>query len=225
MGYWGQVEKRARREALEMLRLEHPGRAALTLGLIGAPAVLTWFGAHDVSAWVRALATAGALGICGLIAYGAKLLSVPPVMAAEGESEKVALAKQLASFDGPEDDAGLSEGIAYAIGGAWGSNLWDQGPDVSLVYKIANRVRKLVVQERLHIWGTAGGGNEVHQLVPVYFLQATAFDFTTLTLVAENVVRTEKNQAYTPSRWHYLRVNKAEFEREFPTPLTLEDFA
>lgn len=213
MGYWGEVHRLARAEVLELLKLKHTGQAAFTVALIVVPAAITWSFTADTAAWVRALSTVGATALVGAFAYGVKMLTIPPQLAAEAAAQRVDLERQLASFDDPDDDAWLREGLAYAHTGRWGDELWEAGAEG--VNAIAERVRKLAVRGRLHVWGTSGRQWEVPIEVPTYFLQATGFDFLSLTSDHPETVRTEKNGEFTPSRWHALRINRAEFEREF----------
>lgn len=219
MGYWREVHKRAKGEVLEMLKLEHPGRAALTVGLIAVPALLTWLGSHDAAVWVRTLATAGALAVCGAAGYIVKMLTIPPALALEAEAVRASLVQRLASFDQPDDDASMREGLTFMTEGDWGGSLFASSGGLPLVGEAMERVRKLAQRERIHVWGQTAAYT-VHQVVPPYFWTDRGIDLLSVTAGGEPI-NTDKNPGLTPPRWNNLRVNRAEFEREWPSPLKL----
>jgi len=215
MGYWGDVHRRARRETLELVKLEHPGRAAFTLGLVVVPALIIWWAAADSTAWLRALATVGAMAICGALGYGVKMLTIPPAMAAEAEDERKKLVATLASFDGPEEDVGLHEAVAYVLHRGWGRSLWDGNGDLEDCGGAVREIRARAGRGRIHIWGRTGNP-ALHKVVPAEFWQEVGIDFLSVVSGEAQPVRSEKNARLDPPRWHDLKANKAEFEREWP---------
>lgn len=214
MGYWASVHRRALRESLELVRLERPGRAALTLALIAGPSFLIWTYSPGADAFVRALATAATTAFCGLVAYGFKLFSIPPRLARETEAQHSELSAKLASFDTPQDDATMRQGLAYILNRRWDMDIWHRDGALSAAGSAVREIQRLANRERVHVWGQTTQSS-VHQIVPPYFWADTSLDILSITSSEDCPIRSDKNTGLTPARWNNLRINRAEFEREW----------
>lgn len=81
LSYWANVHKIALKETLELARLDNPGRALMTLGLIAVPAFVLYQITQSAETWLRVVATIGAMSVIALLIYGWKLSSIPPRLA------------------------------------------------------------------------------------------------------------------------------------------------
>lgn len=214
MGYWAGVHKRALRATLELIRLERPARAAMTIGLIVVPAALMWIYAADAQAGVRGLATLGTLLVAALLAYLSQIAAVPPCLAAEAEEERARLESIIASFGQPDDDEELRDGLAYIMNGSWEFPLWEGGEStIGELSKVVQGIRKQASRGRIHIWGQLTR-HQVHQSVPTDFWINGDIDF--LGLMDGDLPAQTSADGVQPQRWINLRINRAEFEREWP---------
>jgi len=213
MGYWAVVHRRALRETLEMARLDNPLRALLTLSLIVGPAALAWFFSGDAQVWVRALATAGALLLASLVVYGVKLSAIPPVLASEAQAREDALNATLATYDPEWWDAPISEGVGYLEFGEWG-----RGEDAKRLPddRIAAHIHAITARafrSKLTIWAKSLALLHHDKVPPAVWGEQTIGR-----LAADG--RDEGSQTTRAptfqDRRHDLKINRAEFEREWP---------
>ncbi len=197
-----------------MVRLEHPGRAALTLALLLGPAVIAYFSLADAQAWSRAIAGLSALLAAGLAVYLLKLVAVPAAMSKDAETARLVLVGKLASYDTPDDDASLRQGLSYILHRDWNRPLWESDAALPRIGEALETVRKLAARERIIIWGQTANYT-VHQQVPPHFWVERGIDLLSVT-EADQPIRSDKNHGLTPPRWNDLKINRAQFEREWP---------
>lgn len=130
-------------------------------------------------------------------------------MAREDAAAIAALEAARVSQQPPEDDTDLIDGLSYVLNGAWGGELWD-GDALTPVHEAAERIRKAAFRRRIHVWGQRAR-RLLHEDIPSDFWSHTGLDLVALT---KGEARTE-TEGVRSERWFNLRVNRAEFEREF----------
>lgn len=213
--YWLRVAGRARKEALSVSKLSNPAAVISTLAGLIVPPVILFVATNDASGWTRAAATAGGLGIGVLLIFSWHMVTVPAAMDSEAEAREDALKNTLASYDGPEEDADIREGLGWTVWREWGRTpAKDGGGRLPEVSDAAETLRKAVHRGKVTLWGRENPYS-LHKKIDPAFFEKTSFDILTILTDGEEV-RTEKDRTATPSRYHGLMINRAEFEREWP---------
>jgi hypothetical protein len=87
MGYWGTVHKAAFIETRELVRLDNPGRALVTLALIVVPAIAGFVLSHSLDPISRGGISFGALLLAGALIYAWKLVAIPPRLSKEAAAK------------------------------------------------------------------------------------------------------------------------------------------
>jgi hypothetical protein len=197
-----------------MLKLDRPGRAALTLGLVVIAAVITWAMSRDVAVWLRAVATLGATAVCGLVAYGAKMLSLPPILADEAAAREAALKEELATHEVAEPDHPIEEALGYILIGEWTKQF---PADLTLVPKALDRMRHLAFKGRIAIWGRVSP-TSLPKAVPAHIWEHRGVDLQRFWDPSIETVETEKlfDEKSNAYRFRDLQVIRAQIEREWP---------
>lgn len=93
---WAEARRRARAETLDLIRLNDPYRALLTIGVPAVALTVCWEAIGQF-----AIATVAALGaslLFGLVIYSAKLVLAPAQIAAENAEQAEIFADQIASI-------------------------------------------------------------------------------------------------------------------------------
>lgn len=212
--YWAALRAQAWTEAKEQIRWDTPLRVATSFGPSAASFLATWFLTKEVAVGV-AVAVLTLVGL-GLGTFLVKLAALPPILAAQSDAERRRLETMLASYVDPEDEVDLRSGAAYAVHRVWGRSLWeDEGNHFVALGDVLEQIRRLAHKSRIHVWGQTGP-HSVHQVIdPEWWIDGRV-DLLSVTKADEEPVRTDKHNRLNPPRWNDLRVNRAEFEREWP---------
>jgi hypothetical protein len=212
MGYWGEVHRRAWRETLEMIRLDHPMRVVMMLITLAVPASIVWAQTANSESWVRALAALGGTALGGLFIYGYQLFAVPPKLASEAQELRDTLEARLATFEPQEADAPLEHALGYILTGTWGP---DFPSDLSKVGAIFKQMQSLAYHGKIAIWGRQSDFS-VMRAIEREFWEHKGIDLQGF-FTPDLPTRTEKaHKDHQPYRFTHLMVIKAQIEREWP---------
>lgn len=199
-----------------MSKLSNPAALLSTLAALLVPPMILFVASDDTSGWTRAAATAGGLGIGVLLIFGWSIIAVPPLMDREAKEREDALAETLASYDGPEEDADIREGLGWIVWREWGRTPEKDGAgrleDVRLALE---EIRKKAFRRKISVWGRGPYGDALHQDIRSDFFQTTGFDYGSM-LSDDSVPQTDPAHSVSKTQYRELMVNRAEFEREWP---------
>lgn len=202
-------------------------RVAQTIVPTLAAGVAGWL-ATGAPLW-SAAASVAALAALALLWFLVFLAHEPPKMARDAATAHQAamavrdktvesLEAKAASYVNPTHDEGLSSAAAYVAGRAWQPSIWDLGDDEPLLL-LGGAIRQVAdkaLNGDLHIWGRANPQSR-HVKIPAEFWEhGNIMIETMLNDPNHPMITTTKYGAHTPPRYHDLRINRAEFEREWP---------
>lgn len=222
MDYWTRIRRRAWREQLAEFKSNSPRALAQILTL-----TLTAFAVSLIlsNRWiVSGLIALAALIVAVAAPLAARILALPAVVEAE-HAGRANLAEQdlkeeielleavLESFTPLVGDTPLLAGLSYCQHRDWtarGGPLQQEG-----LGELLHQIRHLGQLERLHLWGRTTSAGHMLPIPPAYW-ERGRIDPTPAQTAKGGPLQTQRNDTLQPRRFHDLRINRAEFEREWP---------
>jgi hypothetical protein len=221
MPYWTRIRRRAWREQLDEFKSNSARAAAqiLTPTLTALALALIFSNQWSVS---------GLIALAVLITSGggrlaARVLALPGVI--EGEHARLAhlaerqlkeeielLETVMKTFTPLTGDETLRAGLAYCEHRDWASAVPIK-PD--RLGELLHQVRHLGQLERLHLWGRPAPTGHLLPIPPAYW-ESGRIDPASAVAAGGKPIHTRRDDAQQPHRFYDLRINRAEFEREWP---------